>query len=107
MYNVKINDYNLLESDPSDVIALNTGKACISRVLNISGINGQVLKFKLSNDGENWSYVQNEEGIADFEVTEDCAIPLLAFDCLFSIESDKDPTGITASIGIKRKGIKK
>lgn len=107
MYNVKIVDYNLLESDPSDVIALNTGKACISRILNISGINGQTLKFKLSNDGENWSYVQNEEGTADFEVTEDCAIPLLAFDCLFSIESNLNPEGIKASIGIIRKGIKK
>lgn len=101
---VKIINYNLADAKPAESIALNTGNAAISRVLSIKGINGQTLKMKVSNDGENWSYVQNEEGNGDYEITEDSAIPLLAFDCLLQLESDSDDiSGIVASIGIKRK----
>lgn len=100
---VKIMDYSLNEAKLSETVALNTGNAAISRVLTIKGINGQTLKMKISNDGENWSYVQDEEGNGDYEITEDSAIPLLAFDCLLQLESDSDASGIIASIGIKRK----
>lgn len=100
---VKIIDYDLMLAKPADMVALNTGKNCSSRLLNISGINGQTLKMKVSNDGKNWSYVQNEEGNGDYEITEDTSIPLISNECLLQLESNSDASGITASIGLKRK----
>lgn len=97
---VKITDFNLIDPKPMDKVALNTSEAWLG-TLHISGINGQTLKMKTSNDGVNWDYVTNNDD-SIFEITEDISIPLFSNETYLSLESDIDATGIVATIGLKR-----
>lgn len=97
---VKIKDYNIKNSDFENKIALNTGVHNLNN-LHITGINGQTIKMKTSNDGVNWDYVTNEDD-SIFEIKKDISIPLFSNNVYLSLESDIDATGIVATIGLKR-----
>lgn len=98
---VQIIDFNK-GTVAEDKIPLNRGNGSL-QLPHISGISGQTLKMKTSNDGVNWSYVKNEAGDADLEIVADDSFPLYMMDTYLALESNADATGIVASVGLKKR----